>query len=310
LVVKPELMFDRDSSLLVAPGLYVLRYESAGDKTVPPTAVVLPAHGSESDIEIISAPGCASGRLEQPGAAILVRAADHGKLQIGVKRKGSNGSLDAAFRLESVGSLSAGSQQDKGGRRPHAEVETVASSVIAAADSRASSKALFLAHISRRGDVWVTPGEWAAGPDAPGRIEGLELRTLEKEGVHAELQVLAANRDANWSAWIGVGAFAGSRGQNRALAGVRLRLTGDHAHRFIVDAEALFLGSAIVNKRGREVECVSLAGRDPLVGFRFDVCPERRAGVRAPLPGRDFLSARDTQPRVRVFRAAAAGGGT
>ena len=114
-VAKPELVFDRDSSLLVAPGLYVLRYESGGDKTDPPTAVVLPAQGSEADIEIICAPGCSSGRLEHPGAALFIRAVDHSRLQIGVRRHGSNGSLDASFKLESVGSLSAGSKQNKGG---------------------------------------------------------------------------------------------------------------------------------------------------------------------------------------------------
>ena len=308
-VAKPELVFDRDSSLLVAPGLYVLRYESGGDKTDPPTAVVLPAQGSEADIEIICAPGCSSGRLEHPGAALFIRAVDHSRLQIGVRRHGSNGSLDASFKLESVGNLSAGSKQIKGGRRQHAEHEPAASPVTAAADSRVPSNALFLAHISRRGDVWVTPGEWAAGPDAPGRIEGLELRPLEKEGVHVELQVLAASRDADWSDWMRAGAFAGSRGQNRPLAGVRLRLTGDQAHRFIVSAEALFLGAAIMNKRGPDVECVSLAGRDPLVGFRFEVCPERRLSVRPPVSasGRDSLPGREAQPRVRVFRAATAG---
>jgi hypothetical protein len=302
-------VFDRDSSLLVAPGLYVLRYESGGDKTDPPTAVVLPAQGSEGDIEIISAPGCASGQLEQPGAALLIRATNHGRLQIGVRRIGPNGLLDASFKLESVGSLSAGSEQNKRGRRQHAEHQPAAPPVMAVPDSRGSSNALFLAHISRRGDVWVTPGEWAAGPGAPGRIEGLELRPLEKEGVRAELQVLTASRDGNWSDWIGAGAFAGSRGQNRPLAGVRLRLTGDQAHRFIVSAEALFLGSAIMNKKGSEVECVSLAGRDPLFGFRFEVCPERRLSVRAPVsvPRRDSLPGREAQPRVRVFRADVAG---
>ena len=307
-MVKPELVFDRDSSLLVAPGLYVLRYASSGDEGDPPTAVVLPSRESEGDIEIISGPGCAPGRLEQPGSALFIRATDHGKLQIGVRRQGATGSLDAAFKLESVGSLSAGSKQTQGGRPLHAEDETAASPVGAATDSRPISNALFLAHISRRGDIWVTPGQWAAGPDAPGRIEGLELRPLETAGVHFELQVLASNKGADWSGWVHAGAFAGSRGQNRALAGVRLRLTGDQAHRFIVDAEALFLGSSILKERGREVEFVSPLGRDPLVGFRFEVCPERRLSVRAPasLPGRDRAHDRERQPRVRVFRAAEA----
>ena len=156
----------------------------AATKLIPPTAVVLPARESEGDIEIICAPGSAPGRLERPGSALFIRAADHGRLQIGIRRQGSNGSLDAAFKLESIGSLLAGSKHTKGGRPLHAVDETAASPVVSAADSRASpSNALFLAHVSRRGDIWVTPGQWVAGPDAPGRIEGLELRPLEKEGV-------------------------------------------------------------------------------------------------------------------------------
>jgi hypothetical protein len=96
--------------------------------------------------------------------------------------------------------------------------------------------------------------------------------------------------------------FAGSRGRNQPLLGLRLRLTGDLAHRFTINADTLFLGSPILTKRGREVECVSYAGRDPLVGFRFEICPERRLSVRpsVSIPERDAES-----PRVRVFRAAA-----
>ena len=74
-------------------------------------------------------------------------------------------------------------------------------------------------------------------------------------------------KSSKWSGWIGAGAFAGSRGESRPFSGVRLRLTGDQAHHFILNAEAVFLGSAIMSKRGREVECVSQAGRDPLWVF-------------------------------------------
>ena len=266
--------------------------------------MVRPAAGSEADIDIISAPGCAAGRLEQPGAALLVRAADHGRLQIGVKRKGSNGCLDAAFRLESVGSLSTEEMPEANNQGLVADL-TTAPSLEAGVVKNASDSgaALFVAHISRRGDVSVGPSEWAAGPDAPGRIEGLEIRALGKDGGHVDLQVLAGTKEPKWSEWIGAGVFAGSRGRNQPLFGLRLRLTGDQAHRFIVNADALFLGSPIMNRRGREIECVSQAGRDPLVGFRFEICPERRLSVRpaVSLPGRD------AEPRVRVFRAAAAG---
>ena len=301
--MKPELVFDRDSALLVAPGLYVLRYESGGDKPDPPTAVAHAAQGSEGVIEIISAPGCDSGRLEHPGAALLVRATGFGTLKIGVAKKNSIGSLEAAFKLESVGNLSGAKKNGQVGCGSPIQEPSPPASTLAPLSCRIRPpNALFLAHISRRGDVWVAPGEWAAGPEAPGRVEGLELRPLEKEEVRAELQVRATSKDPKWSDWIEAGAFAGSRGQNLPLTGVRLRLTGEQAPRFIVSADAVFLGSPIMNKRGREVECESPSGRDPLVGFRFEVCPERRLSVRAPVspPGRDAL------PRVRVFRAAAA----
>lgn len=301
-MVNPEALFDRDSSLFVARGLYVLRYESGGGILDCPTALVRPAAGSEADIEIISAPGCAAGRLEQPGAALLVRAADQGKLKIGVKRKGANGTLDAAFRLESVGSLSIAEKTDANNQVLIADRGPAPlPQILAARNAQAPTEALFVAHISRRGDVRVAPCEWAAGPDAPGRIEGLEIGALGKDGVRAELQVLAGTKVPRWSEWIGAGVLAGSRGRNEPLLGLRLRLTGDQAHRSVVNADALFLGSPIMNRRGREIECVSQAGRDPLVGFRFEICPERRLNVRSA------VSPRDAEPRVRVFRAAAAG---
>ncbi len=180
-MISPDSLFDRDSSLFIARGLYVLRYESRGASRDHPSALVRAAPGSEADIEIISAPGCAAGHLEQPGAALLVRAADQGKLQIGVKRKGSNGSLDAAFRLESIGGLSIveGSEANTDGLVARPE-PALSPELGAVTNAGASADALFVAHISRRGDVWVGPGEWAAGPDAPGRIEGLEMRALVK----------------------------------------------------------------------------------------------------------------------------------
>src|SRR5208337_229934 len=226
-VVNPQPLFDRESSLFVARGLYVLRYESRSGSLDHPTAMVRPAAGSEADIEIISAPGCAAGRLEQPGTALLVRAADQGKLQIGVKRKGPNGSLDAAFRLESVGSLSIAERPEANNQGSVAELAPAPSPEIRAVrDAGASAEAFLVAHISRRGDVRVGPSKWAAGPDAPGRIEGLEIRALGKDGVNAELQVLAGSREPKWSEWGGAGVFAGSRGRNQPLLGLRLRLTG------------------------------------------------------------------------------------
>jgi hypothetical protein len=295
-VAGREALFDKDSSLVVARGLYVLRYESGGASHDHPVALARPAPGFEKVIQVMSAPGGGDGWLERPGAAVLVRAEETGKIQIGVRRSGANGTLEAAFRLESVSVPPDGDRDSTGAS---ARVPSPITSIGSSSNAKAPQGALLLAHVSRRGDVSVRAGEWAGGPDTPGRIEGLAVLGLGRDGVRAEVQVLAGSRSATWSAWAGEGVFAGTRGRNQPLVGVRLQLTGDQAHHVILHAEALFLGSAIMSKRGREVECVSESGRDPLVGLRLEICPERRASVRPAWA----TVGQDDHPRVRIFRA-------
>ncbi len=293
-----EALFDKDSSLLVARGLYVLRYESGGTSHDHPVALVKPAAGFEKIIQVMSAPGDVEGWLERPGAAVLVRAEETGKIQIGVRRRGANGSLEAVFRLESV-SVLPDDERDPAGASPTPKNSTPITPIGLSLSAQGSQGVLFLAHVSRRGDVPVRANEWAGGPDTPGRIEGLAILGLGRDGVQPEVQVLAGSSSATWSAWAGEGVFAGTRGRNQPLVGVRLRLTGDQAHHVVLHAEALFLGSAIMSKRGREVECVSESGRDPLVGLRLEICPERRASVRPAWA----TVGQDDHPRVRIFRA-------
>lgn len=289
-----EPLFDRDSSLHVTRGLYLLRYEARGGSHNHPFAIVAPEHGFEDRIQVISAPGGAQGRLDQPGAAVLVRAEGHGKIKIGVKRKGSGGSLDATFRLESVGLVSnpGPSIADP------VEFSQPASNTQPASRLEAPDDAVLVAHVSRRGDVPVKANEWVGGPEAPARIEGITLLGFGQEDVRGEIQFLSSTRRA-WSDWVCEGVFVGTRGRSEPVLGVRLRLVGDQASHFIMQAEALFLGSAIMVKRGREIECVSESGRDPLVGLRLGLGPERRASVRSPASTIE----REERPRVRIFRA-------
>jgi hypothetical protein len=294
-VTDPEAQFDRDSSLFVARGLYILRYQSGAADAEHPVAAAAPAPGFEDVIQVISEPGSAEGQLERPGSVALVRAAGNGKLRIGVRRRSASGSIDAAFKLESVG-ISSDRKPPAVGTSPLAL--PAPSPSLSSVERNGFQGALFLAHVSRRGDVPVKANEWAGGPDAPGRIEGLELLEPGKERLWAEAQVLSSGGDSTWSEWFGAGVFVGTRGRSQPLLGVRLRLLGELAHDFIIRAEALFLGAAIISQRGREVECVSQTRRDPLVGFRFEVCSERRASVRP-------VAAHDGLPRVRIFRAKA-----
>ena len=276
--------FDRDSTLFVARGLYLLSYETGPEGIEAPTAFVAPAQGFENAIDIMGAPGAPDGRLEGPGAVLFLRATDNASLRVGVRRKSAAGSLEAALKLESVGGLSQ-------------SPERVAK--LAATRAEDSGAFLFVAHVARRGDIAVRPGEWAAGPDAPAKIEGLEMCEPGFEGVGLEMQVLV---DGAWSPWVRAGAFLGSRGRNLPLLGVRLRLTGASSRRYMFNADALFLGSAIANDKGQEIEFLSPAGRDPLVGFRLEIIPERRvSALQTTRPAPIDVERR----RVRVFKAAA-----
>ena len=280
--------FDRDSTLFVARGLYILRYESGHECHDPPTAFVAPASGFEGMIEIIGAPGVPDGRLEGPGAVLFVRASDNASLRVGVKRKSAGGPLEAALKLESVGGL----LPPLGGSR---KADGTAALVHRGSDT------MFVAHVARRGDVAVRSGEWAGGPDAPAKIEGLEICDAGFDGVGLEVQALTASSPGSWSSWVRPGAFAGTRGRNLPLVGLRLRLTGAAARRHTINADALFLGSAIANQGGQEVEFIGAAGRDPLVGLRLDIRPERRLSVWQAAQPAGIRPER----RVRVFKAAA-----
>jgi hypothetical protein len=282
--------FDRDSTLFVARGLYILRYETGPDGYVAPTAFVAPASGFENMIEIIGPPGVPNGRLEGPGAVLFMRASDNASLRVGVKRKSAGGSLEAALKLESVGGL-----------QPGVSLQADGTTTLKEAPGEAGSDILFVAHVARRGDVSVRPCEWVAGPDSPAAIEGLEMCTSGFDGVCLEMQVLSASPSGAWSGWVKPGTFVGTRGRNLPLVGLRLRLTGETGRRYLIIADALFLGSAIANRRGQEVEFLSSAGRDPLVGFRLDIRPERRLSIwQAARP-----AGIDVERRVRVFKAAA-----
>jgi hypothetical protein len=231
-----------------------------------------------------------TGFLSFPGECVVVRAQRAGELIISIMRQSVGASMDAVFRLEAV----------SGVERAGAAVALEASSPSAVAPSFTGDvKFSLLAHVSRRGDVDVAAGEWVAGPNAPAVIEGLEIRGSTNPGVGLELQPQVATTPPRWLDWVSPGKFAGTRGRGLALAGIRVRLVGAEASRFVLSAEALFLGSAVQGKRGQEIELVGSPGGDPLVGLRLDVVAAAEDGVLA----KAATVQQRPESRVRVFRA-------
>lgn len=278
---------ERLSTVPVNRGLYVLRYSVGGEKGDNPVGFVRVLPESQADIQIISPPGQAGGFLPAPGAGVVVLAQSIGSLQIVVRSRGPNGGTTASFQLEPLQDQSAGLRGNVGqGQDPVQPRSNLADM---------KPKLSVMAHVALRGDVEAHDGEWIAGPSAPAPLEGLELRCGVRD-LEIEAQVLSAGE---WSQWRSAWSYMGSRGRAMPLSGVRIRLSGPAASQLSLEADALFLGSPVVAKRGPTVELVSFAGSDTLVGLRLGLRPAEREAVVATNRGVSTKT-----PRVRVFRAA------
>jgi hypothetical protein len=107
-----------------------------------------------------------------------------------------------------------------------------------------------------------------------------------------------------WLDWAPMGSFAGTRRRALSLAGLRLRLVGEGASRFVLSADALFLGSPVQSRRGREIELVGAVGGDPLVGLRLEVTPAESLASQAAIVAGVAVAEQRPESRIKVFRAA------
>lgn len=296
--VSTDNNLEQVSTVPVTRGLYILRYIKGADTAaLSPMAFVRSPADPESSIRIISPPGQPADELVAPGSSLVVLAQGAGKLEIIVRTRSPGGARNAEFQLEALHPRSGGS------------VEVLPSSsvngVLAPAPNHTAVVFSMLAHVARHGDVEMPNGEWIAGPSAPAPIEGLELR-CGVQGLNVETQVLVAGE---WSPWVSNWSFAGSRGRARPLSGLRFRLVGSAADDFVLEADALFLGSPVKTTRGSDVELVNFAGSDPLVGLRLGLRATDRRTLQTSSrtgPSGQTVSSRDQvfkPPRVRVFRA-------
>jgi len=248
------------AELSVERGLYTLTYRWEPifglPGAMPPIATVAPGPGSENDIRVVSAPGDEPGILDAPGKGLVVVAERDGLLALTMRAAAPGGTVTANLDL----------------RKVEAARPVLAPATDAKREELPAGIAEFLvcAHVSMRGDVAAYRGDWLCGPKAPGRIEGMEVRATGGD-LPLEYQVATNGRGLVWSNWMGVGAYAGTKGRALPLVGVRVRLKESSAAGLVLKAEALFLGSSVISRTGRDVELIGPSPLDPLVGLRLDI---------------------------------------
>ncbi|MCW2286612.1 hypothetical protein M2323_004425 [Rhodoblastus acidophilus] len=287
---------EQETAITVHRGLFLLRYATGAANGRSPFAVVRPAPASAPFIEVISPPGVVAGFLSAPGDFAIVRAEQSGNLIVKIVAQVPGDPLEASLRMEPLSSV------EKTAPAAAAVAPTQQGAPAIPAQPAIFAQPTILAHVSRLGDVEVAMGAWIAGPDAPAPIEGLEVRGALPGGVAIELQPLLATNPPRWMDWSGPGGFVGTRRRALPLAGLRLRLTGASAENFEIAASGLFLGSPVQNRRGRELEFVSPAGVDPLVGLQVELVSASVVGVGA---NERTLAESSPESKLKVFRAMA-----
>ena len=302
-----DVKFERSSAVAVSRGLMVVRYAASGAVEDFPVAVVRAGPTFDRVVEMISAPGTEPGWLGKPGDCVVVRVHETARLEIGLRRSAPSGSLSASFQIEVLG---AGKLPETSFESARTVAEPPLTAIIsdfrepesARLGSTTKPSLTLGAHVAMRGDVEVGEDQWVAGPNAPAAIEGILLRSAEPERLAIEAQVLVGGAK-QWSDWVASGGYAGTRGRGLPLIAVRLRLVGADATSMEINADALFLGTTALSKTGRQIEFVSPAGSDPLVGLKLGV----RTVEKSPVVQQSDGPWRDRGSRVRVFRSSAGG---
>lgn len=273
----------------VSAGLFVLRYASSRGGLEAPTIVLSAFPGS--GVEIVSADGAIEPRLYAPGDAVVVRAMQDSALQATIIPQRVGGSRDAQLVFERV-SVSAPAFASAPAARP------------VAIAPRTLTQPGMLAHVARRGDVVVSPGEWICGPQLPMVIEGVEVVWPDRP---ADVDIVAScvmeSRGRRSSPIVASGNFVGSRGKAAPIVALSLRLVGPGAASYRLNVDALFLGAQVRSVSGASVEVTGPSGREPLVGLRLTVGlvgeePDLRSAYVpvAPRPYEPVAPAHDITP--------------
>lgn len=269
---------ERRAILKVERGLSSLTYRSdPGSAGEPPRAEVVAV---SKGVHLVSVPGEPAAILDAPGHVLVVAADEAGTIEVVLRPRSPGGPLAAHLELTRMGG------QVEAPPEPRLRPDLVVG----------GTEFLLRAHVSLRGDLAAPRGHWICGPDAPGRIEGLEMRGVGGE-LPIEYQVAVAGRSAGWSPWTAAGSYAGTRGKALPLIGLRVRLTQGAAPALALRADGAFLGSSLVTKRGREIELLGPTPLDPLVGVRLDF-----TSLSEAVPHLSALPAVRQPSRLRIFR--------
>ena len=249
---------EKHQTVNVDRGLFLVRYAAAEDEVQPPKVIVSADPSSIKDVSLLLHPDHNEPVLWQPETCLVVRALAPAKLAIQVVPLRTGGSVAATVKIETL---------SQGMADPVPVQPKTQSGLL-----HDHSDFRVIGHVTGIGDVVAVAKEWIAGPSAPLRIEGI---TIEWPGKPADLEIRYAVKTAKphpiSGRAMGLGSFAGTRGDAMPVVGMMMQVTGRGAANFQFAAEAIFLGSPAMRVTGKRIVASGPTGREPLVGLRLSL---------------------------------------
>lgn len=249
--------------LRVSRGLFVLRYVSSKGGLAAPEVMI--SHAPGPRVDVISADNVPNPILRAPGDAVVIRAEQDASIVATVMPTRPGGSRDAQLVFERVSQAALPADTRDPWFAPVAQPQSVTAPTVLTSPG-------IIAHVARRGDVSVAPGDWVCGPQLPMIIEGMQLNWANRPHDVDILMGCSINARARRTvAPSPTGVFVGTRGKAAPIIGLTLILTGPGADRYRLRAEALFLGAPVQIQDGQSLEFVGPSGLEPLVGLRLTI---------------------------------------
>jgi len=279
-------------------GVFVVRYALAEEVSAHPHIRVSVDEQSKDDVFIIlQDQNPADVTLWRPGSSVALRATRPGTIAIEVVPVQPDASTNATIKIDAVTQGEDDYQilgQAPGNAKQTLNVATLK----------------LHGHVAGRGDIDVPANEWLAGPSVPARIEGFAIEWPSKpHNLDLRYSAIGPRSNAAATPMVPLGGFAGTRGRALPVLGINIELSGAGTSAVQLVAEALFLGSPIMQAKGDRVVLSGPSGLEPLIGLKLTLEPKQTAEADADAttsaPASDDAPAAPLPRPVRVFRSKA-----
>lgn len=218
------------SIILLAPGIYILRYPAGGEGALSVTRAP-GGDGDQGKLECLSTPGTDGTLLRSTADCIVMQVSGASAAMLVTALVEHAGVPLPALRIDQIG-LDA---------RP-------------AAASGGAGMSL-LGHVDRIGDVVVAQGQVLGDPAAGLRIEGFQVMWPDRPA-GVDLRYSIGVEGMPPAAAVQTGTFCGTRGLPRRITHLQFALVGPQAHQFSLEGSAWFSGGF----------CVPLVCGEPVSG--------------------------------------------